>query len=62
MNKFLGYLKARLLERSFWGDVVIACSAAAILPKPWNFVTFVALSVMKGLVPDGSMKPGPPKA
>ena len=61
MKKAWGYLKARLLERSFWGDVVIACSAAAILPKPWNLV-FIALSVMKGLVPDGSIKPAAPKA
>jgi hypothetical protein len=61
MRKALGYLKARLLERSFWGDVVMACSAAAILPYPWNLV-FVALSVMKAIVPDGSVKPAPPKA
>jgi hypothetical protein len=46
MKKAVGYLKQRLLERSFWGDVVIACSAAAILPKPWNYV-FVALSVIQ---------------
>jgi hypothetical protein len=60
MKKALGYLQARLLERSFWGDVVMACSAAAILPKPWAYI-FVALSVMKAIVPDGSVKPGPAK-
>lgn len=59
MRKAMGYLKARLLERSFWGDVVMAVSAAAILPKPWAYV-FVALSVMKAIVPDGSVKPGAP--
>lgn len=54
--KFINYLENRLLERSFWGDIIIAVSAAALLPKPWCFV-FVGLSVVKALVPDGSVKP-----
>jgi hypothetical protein len=50
------YIENRLLERSFWGDVLIGVSAAALLPKPWNYV-FVGLSAIKAMVPDGSVKP-----
>jgi hypothetical protein len=54
--RVIRYLEARLLERSFWGDVILAVSAAAVLPKPWNYI-FVGLSTVKALVPDGTVKP-----
>lgn len=49
--KLLQYIERRLGERSFWGDVAVAVTAAALLPKPWNIV-FVVLSAIKALVPD----------
>jgi hypothetical protein len=47
----IGYLEARLGERSFWGDIAIAVTAAAVLPKPWCYV-FMVMSAIKALVPD----------
>lgn len=47
----LSYLRARLEERSFWGDVLVGISAAALLPKPWNIV-FAIGSALKALVPE----------
>ena len=49
--KLIHYLEQRLGERSFWGDVAIAVTAAAALPKPWCYV-FAGLSIVKALVPD----------
>jgi len=51
MSRFLTYVENRLGERSFWGDVAVAVTAGALLPKPWNIV-FVAISAVKSLVPD----------
>jgi hypothetical protein len=53
--RLLNYLETRLGERSFWGDIILAVSAAALLPKPWCYV-FMGLSVLKALVPD-AVKP-----
>lgn len=47
----VSYLRSRLEERSFWGDVLIGISAAALLPKPWCYV-FAVGSAIKALVPD----------
>lgn len=49
--RLIKYLEQRLGERSFWGDVLLGISAAAILPKPWCYV-FAGLSAIKALVPD----------
>lgn len=56
MLTVIRYIENRLLERSFWGDVIVGVSAAALLPKPWSFI-FVGLSAIKALVPDGGVKP-----
>jgi hypothetical protein len=56
MLKLLKYLENRLSERSFWGDVLVGVSAAAVLPKPWCYI-FAGLSAIKALVPDGAVKP-----
>lgn len=53
IRAFVGYIERRLAERSFWGDVAIAVTAAAALPKPWNLV-FTAISAVKALVPDAA--------
>jgi hypothetical protein len=47
----VSYLRSRLEERSFWGDVLVGISAAAVLPQPWCFV-FAVMSAIKALVPD----------
>ena len=56
MLSVIRYIEARLAERSFWGDIIIAVSAAALLPRPWCFV-FMGLSIVKAFVPDGGVKP-----
>jgi hypothetical protein len=53
MMKFLKYLERRLLERSFWSDVVAGCVAAAALPKPWSYYVAGA-AFLKSLVPDAT--------
>lgn len=55
MSKLITYVKTRLNQRSFWVGVGLAVSAAAVLPKPWNILSFVA-GVIGSLVPDGTMK------
>jgi hypothetical protein len=54
MIKFKNYIFKRLNERSFWIGVGLAVSAAAILPAPWSYLSFVA-GVIGSLVPDGKM-------
>lgn len=49
--RFVRYLEARLGERSFWGDVLIGISAAAVLPSPWCWL-FAGMSAVKALIPD----------
>jgi hypothetical protein len=48
----ISYLKARLVERSTWSDIIVTIAAAAVLPPPWSHVT-VLIGVVKALVPDG---------
>lgn len=47
-------MRKRLLERSFWVGVGLAVAAAAVLPSPWNIMSFVA-GVIGALVPDGKI-------
>lgn len=51
----LSYIERRLIERSFWSDVVAGCIAAAALPKPWCWYV-AAAAFLKSLVPD-AVKP-----
>lgn len=53
--KLKSYVKTRLNERSFWVGVGLAISAAAILPSPWNVLSFIA-GTIGSLVPDGNVK------
>lgn len=46
------YIINRLKERSFWIGIGLAASAAAVLPYPWNMISFVT-GLMGSLVPDG---------
>lgn len=54
MKTFKNYILNRLEERSFWIGVGLAVSAAAVLPDPWSYVSFV-VGVMGSLVPDGKV-------
>lgn len=51
------YVINRLKERSFWIGLGLAASAAAVLPYPWNVLSFVA-GFMGSLVPDGRVGSG----
>lgn len=50
----IGYLKARMAERTTWAAIGAGATAAATLPWPWNLVSFVAAAIA-ALVPS---KPG----
>jgi hypothetical protein len=52
--KIIAYLKARVGERSTWVGVGLAASAAAVLPYPWNLVSFIT-GVIASLIPDGTV-------
>lgn len=47
----VSYLRGRMDERSFWGDILVGISAAAVLPWPWSLI-FAIGSAVKALVPD----------
>jgi hypothetical protein len=49
----LSYIERRVLERSFWSDVVAGVIAASALPKPWNYWV-AAAAFLKSLVPDAA--------
>ena len=51
----LAYLKARVIERSTWMFVFGSIASVAGLPKPFNWIGFVILSVA-ALVPDAPAK------
>lgn len=52
------YVINRLKERSFWIGIGLAASAAAVLPDPWNAVSFVA-GFIGSLVPDAKLGSNP---
>lgn len=52
--KAIGYVKARLGERSTWVGVGVACGAAAALSTPWNIISF-SVGVIASMVPDGKV-------
>lgn len=54
MKNLKRYLCERLNERSFWVGVGIAVSAAAVLPEPWNYISFT-VGVIGSLVKDGKI-------
>lgn len=51
MSKAIGWIKARLGERSTWVGIGMAVSAAAVLPWPWSGLSFGA-GVIASMVPD----------
>ncbi|MGN6270853.1 MAG: hypothetical protein ACTHM0_13295 [Sphingomonas sp.] len=57
MQKMREYLGRRLNQRSFWIGVSTAIAAAAVLPSPWCYISFV-VGTMASLVPDGSITGG----
>lgn len=52
--KLRRYINKRLSERSFWIGVGLATGSAALLPDPWNYVSFI-VGTMAALVPDGKV-------
>lgn len=48
--KALGYIKARLSERSTWLGIGVAITGASTLEAPWSYA-FVAVGVIGCLVP-----------
>lgn len=50
----IGYVKARLGERSTWVGVGVACGAAAALAYPWNVISF-GVGVVASMIPDGKV-------
>lgn len=54
-HKLISYVTRRINQRSFWVGVGLAVSAAAILPSPWNFISFGA-GVIGSLVPESKDK------
>lgn len=51
----IGFVKARLSERSTWLLIGAGVTAASTLPEPWSYVS-MAVGVIAALVPDGSIK------
>lgn len=47
----IGYLKARLSERSTWAAITGGLTGAALLPDPWNVVAAIA-GIIGALVPE----------
>ena len=48
--KILGYIKARLNERSTWGSIGIGVAGAAALSTPWSYI-FIAVAVIGAIIP-----------
>ena len=55
MKTLANYVRSRLAERSFWVGMGLAVAAAATLPGPWNYLSFVA-GAFGSLVPDAKAK------
>ena len=51
----LDFLRARIRERSTWGDVVMAIAAGAVLPTPYSYAAILC-GVVKALIPDNPQK------
>ena len=56
----LRYIKARIIERSFWLQCGAAIVPAVALPMPYRAIS-IAIAVMAALVPDGTIKTAPNK-
>ena len=50
IEKTVGYIKARLNEKSTWASIGVGVTGAAALANPWDYV-FVAIAVIGTLVP-----------
>jgi len=48
----IGYIKARLAERSTWASVVLAITGGAALPDPYSWLA-IGAGVIGTLVPSG---------
>jgi hypothetical protein len=59
MNEIWTLLKTfvlnRFKERSFWVGMGLAAAAAAVLPFPWNIISFVSGTIGSS-VPDGMVQ------
>jgi len=55
----LGFLKARIGERSTWVGIGVAAGAAAVLPTPWNAISF-GVGTIAALIPDAKVGGGNP--
>jgi hypothetical protein len=51
----IGFIKARLSERSTWLLIGAGVTAASTLPEPWSYVS-MAVGVIAALIPDGQMR------
>ena len=47
----IGFIKARLEERSTWIWIGTAVAGASSLPKPWNYFS-LAVGVIAGMCPN----------
>lgn len=52
----IGYVRARLNERSTWMLISAGVGGAAALASPWSYVAAL-IGVVAALVPDGPVKP-----
>jgi hypothetical protein len=55
MITVIGYIRARLNERSTWLMIGAGVAGAAALMSPWSYVA-AAIGVIAALVPDGEVK------
>lgn len=55
MGKVIGFLRARLNERSTYAFILTGLGSVTGLPVPFNWIGFAVL-VTAGLVPDGPVK------
>lgn len=51
----IGFLKARLSERSTWLLIGTGLAGASMLPVPWSYMS-ATVGVIAALVPDGKVK------
>lgn len=48
----VGYVKARLAEKSTWGFITAGIAGASVLPRPWSYFSMGSTFIMS-MIPDG---------
>ncbi len=48
----IGYIKARLNERSTWAAMTIAITGGAALPSPYSWLA-IAVGILGAIIPTG---------